>query len=85
VTAPVRSLALHSPARWSPYLILRRMLDHVTPDSPPDGPDGPVAQLERWPAELLGKPAALFFPTGTMAQQVALRVHADRRGRRGTT
>src|SRR4051794_16898536 len=57
------------------------MLDHLPPDTPADGADGPVALLERRIAELLGKPAALFFPTGTMAQQVALRVHAERRGR----
>ena len=30
-------------------------------------------------AVLLGKEAALFFPSGTMAQQIALRVWADRR------
>jgi threonine aldolase len=30
---------------------------------------------------LLGKQAAVFFPSGTMAQQVALRIHAGRRGR----
>ena len=45
-------------------------------------PEEPMAELERRVAELLGKEAALFFPTGTMAQQVALRIHADRRGRR---
>ncbi|MEV0643810.1 beta-eliminating lyase-related protein [Phytomonospora sp. NPDC050363] len=33
-------------------------------------------------AALLGEPAALFFPSGTMAQQTALRVHAERTGRR---
>ena len=32
--------------------------------------------------ELLGKPAAVFMPSGTMAQQIALRIHADRTGRR---
>jgi threonine aldolase len=42
--------------------------------------DGVVAELERRVAELLGKPAAVFFPTGTMAQQVALRCWARRRG-----
>ena len=31
---------------------------------------------------MLGKPAAIFLPSGTMAQQAVLRVHADRLGRR---
>jgi threonine aldolase len=42
--------------------------------------DGPVAALEERVAELLGTEAAVFFPTGTMAQQVALRYGADRIG-----
>ncbi|MFD9488726.1 threonine aldolase family protein [Streptomyces sp. NPDC059991] len=42
--------------------------------------DGPVAELERRTADLLGFPAAAFFPTGTMAQQVALRCWAGRTG-----
>lgn len=41
---------------------------------------GIVAQLERRVGELLGFPAAAFFPTGTMAQQVALRCWAARTG-----
>jgi threonine aldolase len=41
-----------------------------------------VAELEREIAEVLGQPAAVYLPSGTMAQQSALRVHADRRGRR---
>jgi threonine aldolase len=77
-----RSLYLHSDLYRRPHDMLRAMLDLVDPDTPPNGPDGPVAHLERQVAALLGKPAALFFPTGTMAQQVALRIHADRRGRR---
>src|SRR5262245_8919761 len=40
--------------------------------------DGPVAVLEDAVASLLGKPAACYFPTGTMAQQVALRCWAGR-------
>jgi threonine aldolase len=43
--------------------------------------DGPVATLEGRVADLLGTEAAVFFPTGTMAQQVALRHGADRTGR----
>jgi len=52
--------------------------------STPDfyGTGGPVAALEERVAGLLGTPAALFFPTGTMAQQVALRCWADRTGNR---
>ena len=46
------------------------------------GAGGAVAALEARVHELLGKPAVLFLPSGTMAQQIALRVHADRSGRR---
>src|SRR5579859_3837304 len=46
------------------------------------GEGGVVAELEREIAGLLGKPAAVFLPSGTMAQQSVLRVHADRRQRR---
>jgi threonine aldolase len=42
--------------------------------------DGPVMALEERVATLLGKPAAVYFPTGTMAQQVALRCWAGRSG-----
>lgn len=46
------------------------------------GVGGVVEELEAEVAGLLGKPAAVFMPSGTMAQQIALRVHADDRGRR---
>ncbi|TQM78034.1 L-threonine aldolase [Saccharothrix saharensis] len=74
-----RSLVQHSALRQDPHAVLRRMLDRVTPGT---RLDEPTAALERRIADLLGKPAALFFPTGTMAQQTALRVHAERTGRR---
>jgi threonine aldolase len=45
------------------------------------GNGGAVTELEEEIATRLGKPAALFLPTGVMAQQATLRVHADRRGR----
>lgn len=44
--------------------------------------DGVVLELERRVADLLGFPAAVFFPSGTMAQQVMLRAWADRQGSR---
>ncbi|MFD6422173.1 threonine aldolase family protein [Streptomyces sp. NPDC060198] len=42
--------------------------------------DGVVAEVEKRVAGLLGMEAAAFFPTGTMAQQVALRCWAARTG-----
>ncbi|MGW8362568.1 threonine aldolase family protein [Streptomyces wedmorensis] len=42
--------------------------------------NGLVEELERRVAQELGMPAAVFFPTGTMAQQVALRCWAGRTG-----
>lgn len=46
------------------------------------GDGGAVADLEAAITEILGLPAAVYLPSGTMAQQSVLRVHADRRGRR---
>jgi threonine aldolase len=40
-----------------------------------------AARLEERVATLLGKEAAAWLPSGTMAQQIVLRVHADRRSR----
>ena len=39
------------------------------------GDDPTVQELERHTAELLGKEAAVFVPSGTMANQLAIRVH----------
>ena len=49
----------------------------LTSDDYGDG--GAVATLEAEVRELLDMPAAVFMPSGTMAQQIALRIHADRR------
>ena len=56
------------------------LLASIPPDTEEDlyGDGGAVADLERYVAELLGKPAAVFLPSGTMAQAATLRVHADR-------
>jgi threonine aldolase len=44
------------------------------------GEEGPVVRLEAVVASLLGKPAAVFFPSGVMAQQSLLRVWCERIG-----
>ncbi|UGQ11633.1 beta-eliminating lyase-related protein [Yinghuangia sp. ASG 101] len=53
-------------------------------DLPPDkyGNGGLVRIAEERAAQLLGVETALLFPTGTMAQQAALKVWADRTGSR---
>lgn len=42
------------------------------------GEDPTARRLQELAAELLGKPAALFVPTGTMANQLALLCHCQR-------
>jgi threonine aldolase len=39
-----------------------------------------LERLERRTAELLGKEAAVFMPSGTMAQQIAMRIWCERHG-----
>jgi threonine aldolase len=64
-----------------------RVLGTIHPrDRDPDADrygTGPAAErLEARVAELLGKETAVWLPSGTMAQQIALRIHAERRGSR---
>ncbi len=69
-----RFLAGHGPVRPA------ELLATIPPDTAADryGDGGVVAKLEAEIAALLGKPAAVFVPSGTMAQQTVLRVHAGR-------
>lgn len=46
------------------------------------GERGAVQRLETEVTTLFGVESAAFFPSGVMAQQAALRIHADRRGSR---
>jgi threonine aldolase len=61
---------------------LAGLSDAVDPAALPDvyGAGSVVAALEERVAGLLGAPAALFVPTGTMAQQLALRYGAELTG-----
>ena len=71
-------LAGHGPV--SAAGLLASILADTAVDRYGDG--GVVTELETEVAGMLGKPAAAFLPSGTMAQQSVLRVHADRRQRR---
>lgn len=75
--------ALRNP-RTSPaqaFADLARACDELGIDSwDMYGGGGPVGRLESEVAELLGKPAAVLFPSGVMGQQAALRTWCDRTG-----
>ena len=61
---------------------LEQLAGAALADERPDsyGAGDSIDAFEREVAELLGKPAAVFMPSGTMAQQIALRIHCDRVG-----
>ena len=64
---------------------LAELVDEVGPDEQPDryGEGSLINDFEQEVATLLGKEAAMFVPSGTMAQQIALRIWSERR--RSTT
>ena len=69
----------------TPAAMLRELADHAEANDlawDRYGERGAVAQLEVEVAELLGKPAAVMFPSGVMAQQATLRAWCDRAGSR---
>ena len=69
----------------SPSQILAELAASTPPGTAADsyGEGEVIASFEREIAELLGKEAAVFMPSGTMAQPIALRIWAERR-RTGT-
>ncbi len=73
-----RALSGHGPVQVAAALAT------IPPDTAVDryGAGGVVAELEGEVAGLLDKPAAVYLPSGTMAQQSVLRVHAGRTLRR---
>lgn len=77
-----RSLFRHAPQ--SPRAELLALAESVGEDELPDGygKGALIEDFEREIATLLGKEAAVFMPSGTMAQQIALRIWSERTGRR---
>jgi len=62
--------------------VLKEALARCDGELPGDmyGTGAVIEQFQQRAAELLGKPAAVFFPSGTMAQQIALRIWSDEAG-----
>jgi len=69
-------------APQSAAAILRDAADALAHDAWPDryGDGGVVEEFEGWMTSMLGTEAVAVFPSGTMAQQIALRIHCRRRG-----
>jgi threonine aldolase len=80
--ACTRFLTHHYPR--SPRQTLLDLAAFASPEATPDryGQGELIASFEQQIAELLGKPAAVFMPSGTMCQQIALRIWSERRGSR---
>jgi threonine aldolase len=74
-----RWLGAERPA--SAATLLRAAADAMPPDARPDayGEGEVVEGFERRLADMLGMEAAVLMPSGTMAQQIALRMHCAQR------
>ena len=77
-----RWLATHHPRSAADQL--RAAADALDGDARPDryGEGAIVEEFEQRVAQRLGAEAAMLAPSGTMAQQIALRIHCEQRGRR---
>jgi threonine aldolase len=67
---------LRSDTVTRPTAGMREAIAHAIVGDDALGDDPTVRELENRIADLLGKPAALFFPSGIMANQTALLLHA---------
>jgi threonine aldolase len=65
----------------TPQQVMRGLAETVQPDELPDvyGQGKLLTAFEANIARLLGKEAAVFMPSGTMSQQIAVRIWTDRR------
>src|SRR3954454_11061678 len=71
------AIDLRSDTVTRPTPAMRRAMAEAEVGDDVMGEDPTVEALERRTAELLGKEAALFVPSGTMANQIAVGVHAS--------
>ncbi len=74
MTAPVSDF--RSDTVTKPTAKMRRAMAEAEVGDDVYGEDPTIRRLEERTAEVLGKEAALFVPTGSMGNQISLRVHA---------
>ncbi|MEM7771657.1 MAG: low-specificity L-threonine aldolase [Cyanobacteria bacterium P01_A01_bin.37] len=68
---------LRSDTVTQPTPAMREAIAHAPVGDDVLGDDPTVIALERYTADLLGKEAAVYMPSGTMTNQIALRVHTE--------
>jgi len=73
-TTPIE-VDLYSDTVTRPTSAMRRFMCDAPVGDEQKGEDPTVNQLQEMVAELLGKEAAVFLPSGTMCNEIALRVH----------
>jgi len=73
----MRRIDLRSDTVTQPSAAMREAMARAEVGDDVYGEDPSVERLQARVAELLGKAAALFFPSGTMANQAALRLHTS--------
>src|SRR5215468_8761297 len=74
VTTPIE-VDLYSDTVTRPTAAMRRFMCDAPVGDEQKGEDPTVNMLQSMVAELLGKESALFLPSGTMCNEIALRVH----------
>ena len=73
----MKTIDLRSDTVTKPTPAMRAAMAHADVDDDVVGVDPTVARLQDRIAEMLGKEAALFMPSGTMTNQVGLRLHCS--------
>ena len=75
MSAPWIDVRLFSDTVTRPPPAMRRLMCDAEVDDEQKGEDPTVNHLQEIVAELLGKEAAVFLPSGTMCNEIAMRVH----------
>ncbi len=76
-SAATRAIDLRSDTVTLPTPAMRQAMANAAVGDDVFGEDPTVNALEQRTAELLGKEAAVFVPSGTMANQIAIRSHTE--------
>jgi len=74
---PTRAIDLRSDTVTRPTPAMRKAMAEAEVGDDVYGEDPTINRLERRAAEIFGKEAALYVPTGTMGNQIAIRLHTQ--------